>query len=157
MAFFQLTYMGPQDPIRARLAVHDEDALVEPHIAQAHSAQPPSHFESSAEGQDDARKRVRFPPINDKGSSPKLVSASLDESQLVVTSAGATRAPVKTASHKEYEVNLRKHRRPNHAPRDVYKAPVTSSQNYGWAVQDYATESWMKTPRHGHRNSEMTK
>ena len=45
-------------------------------------------------------------------------------------------------------------------PNEIYRNPVTSSQEYGWWRQDGAPESlpWAKVPRDSARvNSEMTR
>lgn len=41
-------------------------------------------------------------------------------------------------------------------PKDVYQAPMTTSQEYGWH-DGSEKESWMQNKRHVHVNSEMTK
>lgn len=67
------------------------------------------------------------------------------------------------SSHVIYTQRLTKHQRPCHAPNEIYRKPITASQEHGWWIDKNEDGSksngldWTKVERHVRINSEMTR
>ena len=90
------------------------------------------------------------------------VRHSLKETPQTDTGGIRTTATPKTSSqsqgsHAVYTQRLTKHQRPSHAPNEIYRKPVTSSQEHGWWIQGDRNLAWTKGERHVRINSEMTR
>lgn len=106
MAFFNLTHLGMQDPVRS--------SLKEP--------------------------------------------CQTGTSHLLATAAPKTSSQYQ-GSHAIYTQRSTKHQRPNYAPNEIYRKPITASQEHGWWIEKNAERSlaWTKVERHVRVNSEMTR
>ena len=75
----------------------------------------------------------------------------------------ATSKPEPQHSHKIYRQRVTKHQRPNHAPNEIYRKPITSSQEHGWWMEkakDGSAENslgWARVERRARIDSEMTR
>ena len=117
MAFFNLTKLGVQDPIRNSLK----------------ESQPQRHVEQNSGAMSGTNSSI----------APNMSSQA-------------------HGSHAIYTQRLTKHQRPNQAPNEIYRKPITASQEHGWWMEKKtdATDnnlSWTKIDRHVRVNSEMTR
>ncbi|XP_066919072.1 sperm microtubule inner protein 11-like [Clytia hemisphaerica] len=131
MSFFNLTKLGVQDPIKSSLKECKED----------------HHKESKKDDE------AKSPQKN--CSTPESLLNKNDTTQIVAQSNSEAQG-----SYVKYTERLTKHQRTQHDPNEIYRNPVTSSQEYGWWRQDGAPESlpWTKVPNSSARtNSEMTR
>ena len=61
-------------------------------------------------------------------------------------------------SHVKYTKKHHKHQRNAVGPNDLYKWPITTTQDYGrWMTDKHDTDKWTYQKRHAHVNSEMTR
>ena len=130
MAFFNLTQLGVQHTIKESL-----------------KNSPPN---SSNERPND-------------GSS-SIVNGSLDraysqQQRAQTTSTGHRINSEAQGSHLKYTQRLTKHQRSCLAPNEIYRKPVTTSQDHGWWIQDGSphTLPWARAESHKRVNSEMSR
>ena len=62
-------------------------------------------------------------------------------------------------SHFIHTQRLTKHQRPSYAPNEIYRKPITASQEHGWWIErnEDKNMAWTKGERHVRINSEMTR
>ena len=106
MAFFNLTHMGVQDPVR--------NSLKE--------------------------------------------SSQASTSNLIATATPKTSSQYQ-GSHAVYTQRSIRHQRPSYAPNEIYRKPITASQELGWWINNNSERSlaWTKVERHVRVNSEMSR
>lgn len=136
MAFFNLTSLGYQDPIRSQ--------FLEPNPVYSYtfvhkipegsyvSFRPPTS---------------KLPPINMNKYNQVIQPGSYDEHG---------------GSYVKYTERLRKHTRSSKDPNELCKNSLTTSQSHGWwHTKDNPDlrqkEPWTYVPRHVHVSSEMTR
>eukprot|EP00794_Sanderia_malayensis_P020195 gene20197-22171_t len=135
MAFFNLTKLGVQAPIKQSLK-NDE-------FANNDGLKPTSSSQQE-------RMSMGLAPSPTRNS--QISSQNYHDSSMRSASEAQR-------SHVLYTQRLTKHERPKLAPNEVYRKQVTSSQNHGWWIQDGAPKTlpWTNVERHSRVNSEMTR
>ncbi|XP_077993018.1 sperm microtubule inner protein 11-like [Glandiceps talaboti] len=135
MAFFNLTCLGYQDPIRERLVLPNKEHS----YSLIHSIPKGTH--------------VSFRP-----ATSRLPPIDMSKYNRVIEPAPPTAKPHR-GSYVRYTTQLTKHTRNQSAPNRLYRIPMTTNQTVGWwDREDKLTdrEPWAHVPRHVHINSEMT-
>ncbi|XP_065061782.1 sperm microtubule inner protein 11-like [Rhopilema esculentum] len=132
MAFFNLTKLGVQNSIK--------DSLQE----STQGAETSRSFVNGA-SRDGLDSRQYYTASHFQQTSP--ASRSNSESK---------------GSHLIYTQRLTKHQRPSMAPNEIYRKPITSSQDHGWWIEEGQKDTlknlgWARVERHARINSEMTR
>lgn len=98
---------------------------------------------------------------NDRSSSANeiLGRAYSPQQRTQTTSTGHRHISDAQGSHLKYTQRLTKHQRSNLAPNEIYRKPVTTSQDHGWWIQDGSphTLPWARAESHKRVNSEMSR
>ena len=107
-----------------------------------------------------------LPPssFNERQIDGKSVNESLDrayspQQRTQTTATGQRNISEAQGSHLKYTQRLTKHQRSSLAPNEIYRKPVTTSQDHGWWIQDGSphTLPWARAESHKRVNSEMSR
>ena len=142
MAFFNLTSLGIQDPIKQSLKCDESGTAAALNSFQEQRLQGGLQ-NGGSEGQG----------LNTRQQSSSRVGSSrtgLTQHKHTSEAQG---------SHALFTQRLMKHQRAEFAPNEMYRKQITSSQELGWWSKGDAPEnlSWTKTERHSRVNSEMSR
>ncbi|XP_067096893.1 sperm microtubule inner protein 11-like [Osmerus mordax] len=139
MAFFGITNLGYQNPIRDKM-------LVNPRTTASHDDEVDSRGWA---------KQVGLPPTQIRGESYKCTDVCTIYNQPSPYSQDIHRG-----SQERYREMLRRIQTPR-SPNQLYSVPVTDNQQYGWWNSNHGQgrmqESWAHVKRFPRKNSEMTK
>ncbi|XP_065883606.1 sperm microtubule inner protein 11-like [Dysidea avara] len=132
MAFFNLTYLGPQDPIKDTCAAQTKED-----------------------------KSIEKKPV-DNSATVSTQADSTQPSQGTTSGNGKPVDPSRAhhgGSHVKHTELMHKHTRHPLGPTELHSVPATTTHMYGWWMKEDAlrTQPWTHTERRPHVNSEMTR
>ncbi|XP_036959419.1 testis-expressed protein 49-like [Acanthopagrus latus] len=129
MAFFGLIHLGYQNPIGDKMIVNPRRA---------------SHPQAG-----EVNNRELPPSQEQQGALSCTNKCSVDHQPLPDSTA------IHHGSHEQYKEMVKRVKTPK-SPNQLYKMPLTDSQQYGWMMSK-SPEPWTQVKRFPRKNSEMTK
>ncbi|XP_019854654.1 PREDICTED: uncharacterized protein LOC109583659 [Amphimedon queenslandica] len=131
MSFFNVTQLGPQNPIKVLKTANENATGTKEETPPSTNRATPPHQHARPED------TFQIPSLNS------------------MYNPNASSLPYK-GSHKLFSEKRMKHQRHPKGPTDIYMYPMTTSQQYGWWMK-YDARDWPKGEKHVHVNSEMTR